>query len=314
MRMTIFTWALGVSASAVFLAAGCGSDDDGGLGGDPSGDAGLDAVLTTCNSSQAHIEACTQLSKEYCGKLFSCDVDLATLSQWDQKLCEDVQQSQCLRLTHDFGVEADMTAAAATRIQSMSCGDFLNDVGEFVPFAGIAADGEPCNHKTLCLGDNKVCSTQVQGETGVCQTPTSVPCKLVDLVYECPTGLICNVPSKQCVVVSTGGARPKDPGAACGVGDTCAGTFVCMGGSCVRGEPVEKQSNTGAPCGGPQNFICGLGLVCVGGDDGDVTGTCEPAGEEGQPCPTNLNPKISSPLCVGGLQCEGGTCAVPGCK
>lgn len=314
MQITVFKWVLGASASALFLVGACGGDDTGSSVPGPSGDAGLDAVVAPCSSSPAQIDACTQLATNYCDQLFGCDQDLAVLGQWDQGLCKEVQQSQCLRLTGDFAIPAEMTASAATKIQAMSCGDFLNDIGEFVPFAGIAGDGEACNFKTLCLGDNKVCSTQVQGESGVCQTPQSEPCKLVDKVYTCPTGLICNVPTTTCVVVPTSSKRAKDPGAACAPGDNCAGTFVCMGGSCVRGEPAEKHPNLGGPCGGAQNGICGLGLVCIGGDDGDVTGLCEAAGELNQPCPTGLNPKISNPLCVGGLACIEGTCSLPGCK
>ncbi|MEZ4223958.1 MAG: hypothetical protein R3B13_23620 [Polyangiaceae bacterium] len=309
MRLKIASGWFGL-ACGLWLCAGCGSDD---AKGSPAGDAGVDAAPSAC-SSEPHVDACTQLASAYCTKLFDCDANLAITSQWDSQLCQAVQKSKCVQLTEQFEVGADMPANAAQRVSAMDCGDFLNDVGEFLPFGGIGGDGEACNFKSVCLGDNKVCSTQVQGETGVCQTPTSVPCQLVDLKYECPQGLICNVPSKQCVVVSTGGTKPKAPGAACSPGEACAGTHVCTAGTCTPGDPVEKQPNAGAPCGGDQNFICGLGLVCVGGDDGSVTGTCAPAGESGQACPSNLNPKVSNPLCVGGLECVAGVCDLPGCK
>ncbi len=306
------TWAL----SGLSLVVACGSDDSSGTKAPPNNppaDAGAGVLATACGTTDAHVDACSALAKSYCQKLFSCDKNLAIQGQWDQALCDGVQERNCLRLTKQFSVAAEFTAGATPRIDAMSCGDFLVDVGAFLPFAGIASDGEACNFKTVCLGSNVLCSAENQGEAGTCQTPTSVPCKPVEGVFTCPTGMICNVQTIQCVVVATG-PRPIAPGESCQAGQLCAGTYECTGGTCKEGPPVEKQPNPGGQCGGPQSFICGLGLVCVGGDDADQPGICEPAGELDQACPSNLNPKMQSPPCVGGLECAGGNCSLPVCK
>lgn len=299
----------------LFCFVACGSDDGtpGSPSGNPPADAGAGVVATACGTTDAHVEACGMLAKTYCTKLFSCDENLAVQGQWDQGLCELVQDRNCLRLTKQFAIDATATSTATTRIDGLSCGEFLVALSGYLPFAGVASEGEPCNFKTACLGDKVLCSAQTQGETGTCQVPTSVPCKPVDGVFTCPSGMICNVQTIQCVVVSSG-PPPKEPGATCQAGELCAGSYECTAGTCKAGTPVEKRPNPGAPCGGAQNYLCGLGLACVGGDDADQPGSCENAGELDQACPTNLNPKMQSPPCVGGLECTGGTCALPACK
>ena len=313
---------LGISLAFAF---GCGGSDNTSLPSNAGGSAGADGggsggggntgpvpeLVKDCGVDGEVGNACKALADNYCAKMFTCDEVLGTQSFWTKELCERTQIRVCAKQHKGSGARAGDTAVGATRITNMTCKDFLNDVGSFLPFAGIGQEGEACTPKTLCIGTEVLCSTETVGEVGVCEKPPAgIKCELVNSVYTCPTGLICNVKDEICVQVSNTKV-PKGPDEPCNPStDLCAGTYTCDSGKCIPAPPVEKQPSLGAPCAGPMNGLCGAGEACSGGD-ATTTGQCVASGNEGEACATNIT---SGQPCLGNLECAATMCGLPSCQ
>jgi hypothetical protein len=248
------------------------------------------------------MQACTEFSQSFCGKLFSCLALVVNLAYGDPATCVERQRLTC---TPAFGLNGNSTTPQRLRecaqaVAGITCADLANSnvPAACRPVPGQLADGAACGSNAQCR------STYCRAEPGgggcgrcTARAKAGESCAATS----CEQDLACGRDQRCAPTMLVG------EGATCGGGALCQYPLTCLQGRCVR------LLGAGAECGGPAMPVCDVysGLAC-----NLVSRRCEMVhlATPGEPCGLVGN---AITLCRGGGSCKVpmgmnmGTCVAP---